>query len=190
MTDYITTYSGVHFYPMNPEPEMVRIQDIAHALSMICRGNGHVKTFLSVGQHCIRCAKEAQARGMSERVVLGCLLHDAGEAYMSDVPRPFKQYLQGYVEMEEKLLSMIYIKYLGSDLTEEEQKLLRQVDDDVLYYDLKILLNEPSEKTEPEMKVPFTYQFVPFEQIEKEYMEMFEKIHYNINNNSQSGGEK
>ena len=53
MGEFITTYTGQHFEPTNPNPELIRIEDIAHALSMICRGNGHVKTFWSVGQHCI-----------------------------------------------------------------------------------------------------------------------------------------
>lgn len=61
MGEFITTYTGQHFEPTNPNPELIRIEDIAHALSMICRGNGHVKTFWSVGQHCICCAREAAA---------------------------------------------------------------------------------------------------------------------------------
>lgn len=65
-------------------------------LSLICRGNGHVQTFWSVGQHCICCAKEAAARGLSDRMVLACLLHDASECYMSDVPTPFKKELPEY----------------------------------------------------------------------------------------------
>ena len=66
MPDYITTYTGVHFTPTEPKAEDIRIEDIAHALSMICRGNGHVKTFYSVGEHCINCAAEAEARGYSK----------------------------------------------------------------------------------------------------------------------------
>lgn len=73
MSEYITTYTGKHMQPTQPDPNLIRIQDIAHALSLICRGNGHVKTFWSVGQHCICCAKEAAARGLSDRMVLACL---------------------------------------------------------------------------------------------------------------------
>ena len=76
MADYITTYTGDHFDPTLPDAEHLHIEDIAHALSLICRGNGHVKTFFSVGSHCINCAKEAAARGYSDRLVLACLLHD------------------------------------------------------------------------------------------------------------------
>ena len=61
MADYITTYTGDHFDPTLPKAEHLHIEDIAHALSLICRGNGHVKTFFSVGSHCINCAKEAAA---------------------------------------------------------------------------------------------------------------------------------
>ena len=112
MSEYITTYTGKHFEPTNPNPELIRIEDIAHALSMICRGNGHVKTFWSVGQHCICCAREATARGLSNRMVLACLLHDASECYMSDVPTPFKNELPEYQEQEEHLLGIIYEKFL------------------------------------------------------------------------------
>ena len=76
MSSYITTYTGKHFEPTNPDQEAICIEDIAHALSLITRGNGHVKTFWSVGEHCLCCAKEAAARGFSDRLVLGCLLHD------------------------------------------------------------------------------------------------------------------
>ena len=56
-------------------PQLIRIEDIAHALSMICRGNGHVKTFWSVGQHCICCARGAAVnpRTVRNRMVLACL---------------------------------------------------------------------------------------------------------------------
>ena len=89
--DCITTYTGIHMNPLDPKPEDFRIEDIAHALPLICRGNGHVKTFFSVGQHCINCAREAEALSLPDRMILVCLLHDASECYMSDVPRPFKR---------------------------------------------------------------------------------------------------
>ena len=60
---YITTVTGKHFYPLNPNPQDIDIEDIAHALSLICRANGHFKYFYSVAQHCIACAEEAVERG-------------------------------------------------------------------------------------------------------------------------------
>lgn len=175
MYDYITTYSGIHFVPTQPDMNFIVIEDIAHALSLICRGNGHVKTFFSVGQHCVNCALEAEKRGYSGRLVLACLLHDASEAYMSDVPRPFKQHLKDYIASENRLLDLVYTKYLGSPLTEEEQHQLKIIDDDLLYYDLKELLNETSEGPEPVLKITLSYDFRPFEDVEKEYLELFYK---------------
>ena len=58
---YITTVSGIHFYPLDPNPDDIDIKDIAHALSLICRANGHFKYFYSVAQHCVACANEAIA---------------------------------------------------------------------------------------------------------------------------------
>lgn len=172
---YITTFSGKHFDPVNPETESIDIQDIAHALPLICRGNGHVKTFFSVGQHCIKAAKEAALRGFSTRVILACLLHDAGECYMSDVPRPFKQALPSYIEAEDRLLDLVYEKFLGSTLTEEEAQQVKSIDNDLLYYDLKILLNEVLDIPAPVLQIDQNYDFVPFELVTQEYLALYEK---------------
>ena len=176
MGNYITTYTGRHFEPADPNPEMIRIEDIAHALSMICRGNGHVKTFWSVGQHCINCANEARARGLSDRMVLACLLHDASECYMSDIPRPFKKELPEYRAHEERLLDMIYEKFLGSPLTQEEQIRLKEIDDAMLWYDLELLLHEPQSGEKPELHIDLDYTVRPFPDVEKEYLAIFQRF--------------
>lgn len=176
MADYITTYGGTHFVPVEPVAEDIHITDIAHALSLLCRGNGHVRHFFSVGQHCINCAAEAVARGYSGRVCLACLLHDASEAYMSDVTRPLKKYLVEYKTFEERLLGVIYEKYLGSPLTKAENRLVRLVDDDMLYFDLLELLGEQPDRKQPEMKSRFSLEFVPFEEVEQRYLQLFREL--------------
>ena len=173
MGNYITTYTGEHFEPTDPDPKAIRIEDIAHALSLICRGNGHVRTFWSVGEHCINCAKEAQARSLSDRIVLACLLHDAGECYMSDIPRPFKRELPEYREHEERLLEMIYEKFLGSPLTSEEQSKMKEIDDTMLWYDLKYLLGETQTGEIPHLHIDLDYTVRPFRDVEKEYLELY-----------------
>lgn len=178
----ITTFTGKHLNPMEPDKEAIDILDIAHALSLICRGNGQVKTFFSVGQHCIHCALEAQARGYSDRVILACLLHDASECYMSDVPSPFKMFLKDYQETEEKLLNIIYEKFLGETLSGEEAAHVNEVDKDMLYYDLKELLGEVLDRDEPQMKTDFSYQVLPFEAVEQRYLELFYQYSQRKNN--------
>lgn len=84
----ITTYTGIDFYPLDPRIEDFSTRDIAHALSLLCRANGHYRHFYRVGQHSINGAKEARLRNYSQRVQLRCLLHDASEAYISHITRP------------------------------------------------------------------------------------------------------
>jgi len=171
----ITTYTGIRFNPIEAKPEHIQIQDIAHSLPLICRGNGQVKKFFSVAQHCINCANEAAALGYSKRVQLACLLHDAAECYLSDVPRPLKINLPQYKVYEDKLLSLIYTKFLGSDITKEENALVRQIDDVMLYYDLHTLL-QIQQEPEPDVHISLSYDFIPFETVEKTYLEMFGKL--------------
>lgn len=134
-----------------------------------------MKTFWSVGEHCICCAKEAKARGLSDRMVLACLLHDASECYMSDVPSPFKKELPEYNEREERMLSMIYEKFLGSDLTPEEKMQLNAIDKAMLWYDLMFLLGEKQESEAPELHIDLRYEVRAFGEVEEEYRRIFEE---------------
>lgn len=176
MSEYITTYTGIHFYPASPRMEDLCIADIAHALSMICRGNGQVKIFYSVGEHCINCAEEALARGYGSRVALACLLHDASESYMSDVPSPFKKYIRDYITLEDHLLELIYQKYLGSELREEERSLLKKIDKELLAYDLYYLLGEGRKEDLVPLMKPYKYGRNSFQQVEEQYLQLFRKL--------------
>ena len=182
MRDYIVTYTGKHFYASDPNPDTIDIRDIAHALSYLCRGNGQVTQFFSVAQHCIHCAREAVARGHSPRTALACLLHDGSEAYMTDVPRPYKQYLAGYREQEDKLLTVIYKTFLGSALTAEEAVAVKAIDDDMLWYDLHVLLHNSQEGPEPTMASSFSYEVLPFAEVERQYVSLFNDLRREVNN--------
>ena len=147
----MNTFSGKIFDPMQIKPENICTEDIAHALSLVCRGGGHVKYFYSVGQHSLNCMNEAKARGLSERVQLACLLHDASEAYISDIIRPVKPYLSNYLEIESMIMDCIWEKYGLGDLTDEEQKYWKEIDDDMLAYELNHLIRGESGKSLPDL---------------------------------------
>ena len=162
---YITTYTGNHFDPINPDPKLINIVDIAHALPMICRGNGQVSTFWSVGEHCILCAKEAAARGYQ----MTGLLQKISEGVAPENEK--KQ----YKEQENHLIDVLYTKFLGSPLDEQEEKLIKEIDDAVLWYDMKYLLGEDSEGDKPETCMVPDYTVRAFKDVEQEYLEIFEK---------------
>lgn len=170
----IYTGTGIDFYPLDPKKEEVKIEDIAHALSLLCRGNGHLKHFYSVGQHCINCAFEAKERGYSEKVQKACLLHDASEAYISDITRPVKKELTQYLEIEERLQSVIYETF-GIDLTDEEMKQVKIVDDALLKVEMRELLNYPYIEAEDMVSKP-ELEFSDMKMIEKIFIGLFNKL--------------
>lgn len=101
--DWMTTFSGSKFWPLDPQPEDVNIEDIAHALSLLCRFGGHCKEFYSVAEHSVRCWRVLPA--------LGCLLHDATEAYIGDLIRPIKPFVSQYKQIEQELATAIEAKF-------------------------------------------------------------------------------
>jgi len=168
----IKTHSGRMVDVAKPDPELIDINDIAHALSFLCRGGGHCNVFFSVARHCVYCAQEARARRFSDAVTLACLLHDASEAYMVDLPTPIKDGLfPEYRTYENRLLDCIYEKFIGRRLSEAELKLVDEIDHDLLMYDLKYLLNMDVEL--PEIHIEIKYEFQPFEESEADYLRMF-----------------
>ena len=82
---YILTAGGRHFDLLDPRPEQVDIDDIASALSKLCRFTGHTSDFYTVGQHCLHVMTL-----VPEHLRLQALLHDADEAYTGDHSTPQK----------------------------------------------------------------------------------------------------
>ncbi len=174
----ITTYTKKTFDPLAPKEELIDILDIAHSLSLLCRANGHFPKFYSVGEHCVNCAREAEARGYSARVQLVCLLHDASEAYLSDVTRPVKSALPEYKKIENALADVIYTKWLGSTLSQEEHALMRDVDDTLLYYEMLLYFGEKiCENAPPLLSKPF-FCFDGFEKTEQRYLSLFNLLRH------------
>ena len=101
-SQWMQTYSGQKFYPMDPRPEEIQILDIAHALSMQCRHNGHVERFMSVAEHCVLLS-----RLVSPENALWALLHGATEAYVGDMIRPLKLHMPEYRAVEDRVMAAI-----------------------------------------------------------------------------------
>lgn len=168
----MTTYSGLEFDPMCMTQKDVRIGDISHALSLLCRGGGHLKYFYSVGQHCINCAREAKARGWEDRTAFACLLHDASEAYISDIIRPVKVHLVNYLEIENRIMSVVFKKFGLNHLTALEKSRVKQIDDQILEHELVNLMKGCSGRKLPEIASKPDFSLKSHEEIEKMFIEM------------------
>ncbi len=83
--NFIQTFSGHLYWPLDPRAEEVNILDIAHSLSMQCRYTGHPSKFYSVAEHSWHVS-----RIVPPEIALLGLLHDAPEAYINDLNRPVK----------------------------------------------------------------------------------------------------
>ena len=138
--DWIETYTGKKVKLLSPDPSEINIEDIAHGLSRICRFSGQCKHFYSVAQHSLNMAIEMNNRRFGSRLVLLALLHDASEAYIGDVPRPVKQMLLVYHEIEKRVQSAIW-KGIGIDPPSPfEKEVIKRFDDILLGYEAKMLM--------------------------------------------------
>lgn len=184
----ITTYSGIRMNPVQPQKDDIDIKDIAHALSLVCRGGGHVTHFYSVAQHCLACAEEARLRGCSIRVQLGALLHDGSEAYMSDLVRPVKEQIPQYRTIENRLIDTIWAKFIpepaaesgsteGNPLTEEERRIIKEIDDDVMSWDMKILLGDEINQRYENLRHKPNHSFVPMETVERKFLSKYDELY-------------
>ena len=172
----IMTYTKKMFDPLHPNAELIDIEDIAHTLSMLCRANGHFKSFYSVAQHSINCMKEAKARGYSDRIQLACLLHDASEAYLSDVTRPVKAELPRYKEIEAPLQETIWNKWLDQPLTEEERKQVFDIDDAILAHEFLNLMGEKITDQIPEIHSVPQFAFTGFDTSKHQFLRLFRQL--------------
>ena len=173
--NFITTYTGVRFTPLNPDIYQINIEDIAHSLSLICRGYGHQATFYSVAQHGLNLAKEAKARRYSKRVQLACLLCYGSVAYLPEIVRPVKNRLSTYIELEEDIQELIYARFLNGELLGEEKFLVREIADVMSVWEAKKLMNKEVEKLPPLMSAP-KFVFVDFAVIEEEFKALYESL--------------
>ncbi len=101
------TYTGKTIDLEDVRAEDICIQDIAHALSNLCRYTGHTSSFYSVAEHCVLLSKAENMPGTP----LARLLHDAVEAYLGDVIGPLKTLLPRYKQFEYQIQRVISRKY-------------------------------------------------------------------------------
>lgn len=137
----LRTSSGRTVCIREPSIGSISMEDIAHALSRICRFGGHVKSgFYSVAQHSINCRSLARHHGESREVCLAVLMHDAAEAYLGDVIKPLKIMLPEYGEIEKRFEELIGLRF-GIDF-EKHSEAIKMYDHALLVAEKSVLLSD------------------------------------------------
>jgi hypothetical protein len=140
MIPKIQTFTGRTVTPLDIQPDQIVIEDIAHHLSMICRFNGATKCHYSVAEHSVRVAIRLHTQGHAEAARYG-LLHDASEAYLSDISAPLKSAheLDGYCNVENHCQEVIYARF-GLQMNSDYHQLATHADLELLATERKELL--------------------------------------------------
>lgn len=169
--DWIITYTGKRFYPLDPRSADFDIRDIAHALSLINRFTGHTRYPYSVAQHCIAVSYLLDD---DPQLALSGLLHDASEAYVNDLSRPLKQYCDEYRRIEEG----IFIEIDNKWQVDTRHEAVKQADAVALVTEAKTLCNGETWYLESHWPAAADYavQYEDWQVVEKAYQERFGEL--------------
>lgn len=103
----IRTYTGKYIDVFSLKEEDIDIEDIIRAISHAPRYGGHMKKQISVLRHTFHVIPFLKEK----KNIIAALLHDASEAYLCDMPKPIKDQLPGYLELEDKIMEVIAKKF-------------------------------------------------------------------------------
>lgn len=153
MGNWIHTYKGRKFSPLNPKPDQVEREDIAHSLALKCRWTGHCKEFYSIAEHSIRVKRLIEKWGGGYMQQLDGLLHDAGETYLADVASPIKMAValctprgpEKYNETEAVIMEAIYEHFGLGLFTEASHNIVKRADEIMLITEARDLLHGTEE---------------------------------------------
>ena len=127
--NYIEVYGGDKFCFDDISKNEVDIKVIAHALSLQCRYAGHCKVFYSVAEHSVLMADALYESTGEASVAFEALMHDATEAYVTDIPRPMKAVLPDFKRMEDEVYKLIADKF---DLPPQISELVKKADSQIV----------------------------------------------------------
>lgn len=140
---YIQTRSGRHFVFSNPQPSMVTLDDVAHALSLINRFSGHTVYGYSVAQHSVMVSRYLERMGEPLQVQFAGLLHDAHEAYFGDISAPLKAFLK-LGDLEDRIQAVV-ARAFGLTLEALHDRRIKLADLTALAVEADVLMPPDSE---------------------------------------------
>jgi hypothetical protein len=177
----LMTSTGIMFYPMDPRPEEVELEDITHHLAMENRFNGATCVPYSVGMHSIVGAQACLTYWPKDyETAFKFMIHDAPEAYSRDNSRPMKENIPELKKIEHKISLAIGKKFGVPDEIMTEK--VREIDDNLLKTEFTFLMprvpEDLSGKHMPELgSMIFQMAGLSFVQVKQEYLRMFDYLY-------------
>jgi hypothetical protein len=133
----VRTSTGLYLDPWDPDIEVLRIKDIAHALAQQARFNGHASRFYSVAEHSVLVSKL-----VSDEFAMWGLMHDAPEYILGDVVTPLKAKLPDFQKLENEWMHEIALRYIPDDRSwGHVPDEVRAMDKVALEYELALFLD-------------------------------------------------
>lgn len=149
--DWMQTFTGRQYWPCDPRPDEVELEDIAHHLALTCRYNGACARLYSVAEHSVHVAHLVDGALMGEKftnernreIIRRALLHDASEAYCHDITRPLKRHLGGYRDIEQANQMAVHDRFGLPWVDAEADALIKLADGAMLLAEQAELMKPP-----------------------------------------------
>ncbi len=134
--DWMMTASGRHFWPEDPRPKDLAIEDIAHGLANQIRFGGQINQRYTVAQHSVNVLELVVERYLSTscglyidwpKIQMAALLHDGAEAFLGDMPTPVKRGLPDYKKMESMTMAAIEKRW-DCAVSADEKRIIKDAD--------------------------------------------------------------
>lgn len=159
--DWMQTVSGRAYWPLDPRPDDIELDDVAHHLGMLVRFTGAVRRFYSVAQHSVHVFHLVQRHfdrtgnmgGRADRARLTipqrrqalrrALLHDGPEYVLNDMNRPTKYSVQGYREIEALNWGCFCVRFDLGEPHADIDRVIKDADNAMLLAEQAALLAKP-----------------------------------------------
>lgn len=157
--DWMQTYTGRQYWPLDPRPDDVCMEDIGHHLSMLCRYCGACLRFYSVAEHSVGVLHVVTGALKRQHMTLPpsrftairrhAHLHDAPEAYCHDLIRPIKRCVTGYAEVEAANADAIALRFGLGFVGHQAKDIIKAADNAMLLAEQAVLMAPAPAKWSP-----------------------------------------
>jgi hypothetical protein len=142
----LDTASGQKLNLVDPQPEEIELEDIASALSKVCRFGVQPRRFYSVAHHAVMVRDIVVQAGRPDLAAVA-LHHDSAEAFVCDLPKPLKDLMEDENDFAYDRVSKRLDRAIGLALRVDpydkgspEGELIKLADDRALFIEAEYLL--------------------------------------------------